>query len=171
MNDMKPVKEGWPLWVWLKGVRATSSAPSKIERLLSGGTSNLLGRGADNLTEFIYRYLRRYPNTILAADSDAFYGQLVRRYRTNRSTVTALLPSQVNSIGYLVASESELFRVSATAWANVQVRYSDEEACKRILNAAKNRNRELAKKKNLELSGEARESVILMAELSGGLRK
>jgi hypothetical protein len=168
---MKPEKEGWPLWVWLRGVGSNNKNYSKIEHLLGGKTANLNGRNADRLVEFVQRVVRRYPNTILAADSNSLYSLLVRRYRTNWATIQNMLPSPSNSIGYLVATKSDIYPVSATAWANVEIRYMDEKACKRILNAARNREQELSKKKNSMLSGEARDAAILLAELSGGLRK
>lgn len=168
---MKPAKEGWPLWIWLKGARTEDAASSKIEHLLSVGTSDIRGRVADNFTQFVYRFLRRYPNTILAADANDFYSAIFRRYRTNLRSIDGVLPMKHNSIGYLSATESDRFPVSATAWANVVIRYSDAETHLRILDAARHRESELAKKKNRMLSGEAREAAILLAELSGGLRK
>ena len=161
---MKPVQAGWPLWVWLRACNGING--SKIYHLSNGGLKRFcFGRGSDNLEEFLYRVIRRYPNTVLAADSEKLYDGLFERYRTRRTKFFDL-PNKHNAIGYLVAINHTYKTVTASGYASwMFISKTNEDSKKSILLAAEFRKSEIQRKKYSSLTGDARAAAILQLEL------
>lgn len=162
---MGPVN-GWPLWVWLRACDGV--AGSKMEHLLDGGARRRMpSAGHDNLSEFLHRVIRRYPNSVLAADADELYGRVLKRYRSSRRAIEGRLPSPCNSIGYLTSAVDwqQLPTIAATGYASLYDHRMSSDVKHAICSSAQKRSEEMQKKRNRDLSGEAREAAVLMIEL------